>query len=119
MLKEFVPQEGDLVRIHVANSVSFPRNYMLVIWPKPNLIPKSFTQGDDSEYISHVPCNFIINMEGHFSPIHSFGFKKEDKFVRPTVNDIFEISRTLRENGMIYNRKTKQLISLNNNESNR
>jgi len=121
MLKEFEPKEGDLVRVQLKGSIGYPRDYMLVIWPKKELIPERFKHWyvSNSNFVGYVymPCTFVINLNGRYSD-NGFGLSEGDKLVRPTVSDMIEISMVLREYNMRYNRKTKQLIRLNNNESN-
>jgi hypothetical protein len=117
MLKEFVPQEGDLVRVQLAKPLGYPRDYMLVIWPNPSTIPPFGNIGYGIIGHVNVNCSFVINMIGKLHANCCFGLNSEDKLVRPTVSDMLYISRILYENKMRYNRKTKQLI--HNYESNR
>ena len=118
MLKEFVPQEGDLVRVQLAVPLGYPRDYMLVMWPNPATIAPFNDLRYGTTGFVNVNCKFVINMMGRLHPSCSFGYNSNDKLVRPTIGDMFDISRVLREHKMRYNRKTKQIIRLDNNESN-
>lgn len=119
MLKEFVPQEGDLVRVQLAKSIGYPRDYMLVVWPSPTLVPEFRNYGYGTISTVNVVCKLVINMLGQLNRDNIIGFSSNDKLVRPTIEDIFDISRVLYSNRLRYNRKTKQIIKLGINESNR
>lgn len=92
---------------------------MLVVWPNPVDIPEAKCRADGGWHINFIKSPFIIDLFGSLSQIGTFGLDSNDKLVRPTVKDMFEILDFLTANGIIYNRKTKQLIRLNSNESNR
>lgn len=109
MNEKFIPKEGDIVKVQVTDS-EFKRDYMLVIWPNQYLI--SLLNTSRGKHVSAL-SNFIINLNGEFSHTSSFGFSVDnDSILKPNVNDMFEVSRVLRENGLRYNLKTKKLIKI-------
>ena len=112
MLKEFVPQEGDLVRVQLAKPIGYPRDYMLVVWPNPATVPEFKDYGYGTVSTVNVHCKLVINMLGKLNPDRSIGFNSDDKLVRPTIDDMFDISQTLYRNRLRYNKKTKQIIKL-------
>ena len=46
-------------------------------------------------------------------------YAKKVVYVKPTINDIREFSQKLLKRGERYNRKKKEIIKVNKNESNR
>ena len=113
MRKEFIPKEGDIVKIHVAFA-RYERDYMLVIWPNEDDI---IINSDGYAAVTRV--NFLIDLNGEYHDYYkSFGFDtKVDALLKPNIKDIIEFSRMLRKNGLRYNRKKKQIIKVND-ESN-
>jgi hypothetical protein len=115
MIKEFIPKEGDIVKIVTPYS-EFERNYMLVIWPNENKI----IFGSEG-YASVTGVDFLVDLNGEYHDYYkSFGFNtQEDTLMKPNMHDIFEVSRILLNNKLRYNRKKKQIIKVENYESNR
>lgn len=114
MIEEvFTPKEGDIVKIITPNKC-YDRDYMLVIWPK---------ESDITPHNLYVSCKvtFIVDLNGEYHDYYkTFGFNPdEDILTKPSMYDMIELSRMLRENGLRYNRKKKQIIKVEDYESNR
>lgn len=114
MFKEFIPKEGDIVKI-VTPYCDYERNYMLVIWPNEhNIILNS------SGYVAVTDVEFLVDLNGEYHDYyHSFGFDTNtDILMRPNINDILEFSGILLNHKLRYNRKKKQIIKVEDYESN-
>lgn len=109
------PKEGDIVRVNLHNEIlydSISRRYVILIYPSADKIHDKYSSMvfDCKRfvgYVGKVACGAIT--------IH-----KDDKpvFVKPSIHDMFEFSQKLRENGVMYNRKKKEIIKIEKNESN-
>ena len=115
MIKEFIPKEGDIVKI-VKPYGNYERNYMLAIWPNENNIILN-----SSGNATVIGVDFLVDFNGEYHDYYSsFGFNmQEDTLMKPNMYDIFEFSRILLNHGLRYNRKKKQIIKVENYESNR
>ena len=109
------PKEGDVVRVNLHNEIlydSTSRRYVMLIYPSEDKIrDKHLSMEFDCKrfvgYVGKVACGTIT-------------IYKEDNpvFVKPSIHDMFEFSQKLRENGVMYNRKKKEIIKIEKNESN-
>ncbi len=110
------PKEGDIVRINIhRESFDDSRNYILVIYPSEDNV-RHITNGRVS-----LDCLRFLGYVGYVSSgcITTSMYAKKVVYVKPTINDIREFSQKLLKRGERYNRKKKEIIKVNKNESNR
>jgi len=109
------PKEGDIVRVnlHKENLYgSTSRRYVMFIYPSADKI--------HDKYSSIVfDCKRFVGYMGKIAH-GAITIHKGDNpvFVKPSIHDMFEFSQKLKEDGVIYDKRRKNIIRIKKNESN-
>ena len=109
------PKEGDIVRVNLHNVNLYgntSRMYVMFIYPSADKIQDKYCSivFDCKRYVGYmgkIACG-PITIHKNDNPV----------FVKPSIHDMFEFSQKLKEDGVIYNRKKKEIIKIKKNESN-
>jgi hypothetical protein len=113
------PKAGDIVRINMHKERGVrsygSRDYLIIIYPsKENIhhLENGTISFDCIRYLGYI---------GWMSAgcISTSRNAKKIVYVKPSINDIREFSQKLLKRGERYNRKKKEIIKVNKNESNR